>query len=146
MKRRLHLNQSVLTLVLGITSATVLTAYAVPTAQLPPEHKVDTVAYVSGGIGEDEAAAMKQAAPRYPLELTFVAKAEDGHDMYLAGTEVTVRDHSGRIVLYDHADGPFLLAKLPPGRYTVEAIDHGQIRQRSVTLIPDKHAHLVFEW
>lgn len=59
---------------------------------LPPEHSVGDVTYLSGGIGADEASAMKQAAPRYPLELMFVAKDQDGHDAYLAADQVIVRD------------------------------------------------------
>lgn len=115
-------------------------------APLPPEHHMGAIAYMSGGIGADEASAMKEAAPRYPLELMFVAKEQGGHDAYLAADKIIVRDQKGRTVLDAVSDGPFLLAKLPPGQYTVEAIDHGQVRERSVRINPDKHARLVFEW
>ena len=76
----------------------------------------------------------------------FVTKEEGGHDAYEAGNKVMIRDHTGKVVLDTQSEGPFLLAKLPPGKYTVEAIDNGKTRKRLVMLKPDQHAHLTFEW
>jgi len=146
MKRTLSPAQALATLLLGVGLVTAMSANAMATTALPPEHMVGNVSYVSGGVGKDEADAMKQAAARYPLELTFVTREKDGHEAYLAGDKVVVRDQEGRIVLNARADGPFLLAKLPAGRYVVEAIDHGQAHKRSVTVVPDKHERVVFAW
>jgi len=143
MKQTLSANRLLpaLFLVAGLT--TVLTASA---AQLPPVHEEGAITYVSGGIGEDEASAMKQAAAQYPLEMTFVTRERDGHDAYLAADEVIIRDQRGRVVLDTRSDGPYLLASLPAGRYRIEAIDHGQPREHTVTVKPAQHTHAVFEW
>jgi hypothetical protein len=43
----------------------------------------------------------------------------DGH--YLGGATITIRDQAGKVVLEIEAEGPWVLAKLPPGTYTVNA-------------------------
>lgn len=122
--KRISQDQPLATLVPGVGLPAPLTAHAAATAPQPPEQTVGNEVHLSGGIGEGESAAMKQSALPYPLELASVAKAVDGHDIYLADDQSTVRNQAGQIVLNDHADRPFMLAKLPPGSYTVEAIDY----------------------
>ncbi len=147
MKLHLSSSKALLLLMLGAGLAiSAVPAVAAPAAPLPPEHSVGNVTYLSGGIGKDEAAAMKQAAAHYPLEVMFLAKEKDRHDAYKAGDTVKIWDHSGKIVLDTQIDGPILLAKLPPGKYKVEAIDRGRTEERTVSLDPDKHARLNFEW
>lgn len=109
---------------------------------MPAEQVAGNVSYVSGGIGDDEIAAMKAAAARYPLELVFVGK--DGS--YLAGNPVVVRDASGQVVLDTQSDGPFLLARLPPGRYAVKATYLDQSREQRVSVSANGHARVVFAW
>ena len=43
-------------------------------AALPAEQVQGNISFVTGGVGEDEAAALKRAAARYPLQLQFVQK------------------------------------------------------------------------
>ena len=145
---RLHITSSrpLVTLLMGIGLMTAYSASAAPMAPLPPEHVVGDISYLSGGVGKDEADAMKQAATQYPLELMFLTREKDGHEAYKSGDKVMIRDHSGKIVLDTQSDGPIMLAKLPPGKYKVEAIDHGKAEYRTVTLKPDKHAELAFKW
>ena len=146
MKLQRSQRRSLILLLVGSGLIATSSAIAAMNASLPPEQFAGNIAYLSGGVGKDEADAMKQAAARYPLELTFVTRETDGHNAYLAGDKVTVRDHAGKIVLDTQSGGPFLLAKLPPGKYTVEAIDNGKTQERSVVLKPDQHARLIFEW
>lgn len=145
MKRTLSPRHPIAVLVLGACLTNAWPAYAGSDGQLPPEQEVGRATYVSGGIGQDEADAMKRAAASYPLGLMFIAR-QDGRNVYLAGTDVTVRDKDGNVVLTAVADGPFLLARLPAGRYTVEATFLDQTQVRSATVNPHRHVNLVFEW
>jgi hypothetical protein len=113
---------------------------------LPEQHVAGKVTYVTGGIGKDEANALKRAAPAYPLEVMFVRKGEAGQRDYAAGDKVEIRDARGRILLNTETDGPFLLAKLPPGHYSIEASNEGMSQTRSVTVNPGRHARVIFEW
>ena len=103
------------------------------------------VSYVSGGVGEDDAAAMKSAAAGYPLELQFVQKAMP-RDEFLADVKVRITDRARNVVLDAVASGPFLLAKLPPGTYQIEADHVGVVKRQTVDLRPGKHQKSVFVW
>jgi hypothetical protein len=89
---------------------------------------------------------MQRAALRYPLQLEFVEKEKDGHEAYLAGNRVTIRDGSGTTLVDTVAGGPFLLADLPPGRYIVVASKDGYSESRAVDLKPGEHQRIVFAW
>jgi len=89
-------------------------------SNLPPEATQGAVTYRSGGVGESEAMAMKHAQASYPLSLEFVQRAHP-RDEYLAYADVTIKDGAGHTMLDAIAQGPYLLARLPDGKYTVMA-------------------------
>ena len=103
------------------------------------------VSYISGGVGEDEAAAMKSAAAGYPLELQFVQKATP-RDEFLADVKVRITDRARNVVLDAVSSGPFLLAKLPAGTYQIEANHGGVVKRQTVDIRPGKHQKSVFVW
>jgi hypothetical protein len=76
------------------------------------------VAWETGGIGDEEIAAMRSRFANYDLWLTTASHPSGA---FLAGVHVHVRDAKGELVLNVDLDGPWLLAKLPPGRYEIEA-------------------------
>jgi hypothetical protein len=114
-------------------------------SSLPPAKAQGPVSYVSGGVGDDQADAFKQAAPSYPLELLFAQKGTP-KDEYLADVKVTIRDNSGEVLLDTTTDGPFLLAKLPSGNYRIDADYAGQVKHQSVDVQSGKHQRKVFVW
>lgn len=85
--------------------------------------------YLSGGIGLDRSRAIKDVMRDYPLVLTFVG---------------TTR--SGNTVLDTTSDGPFMLASLPRGRYTVTASYGGKTEQHTVNVSTARHARQTFTW
>ncbi len=87
---------------------------------LPPERVNGNVIYLSGGIGQEEAAALRQNESNYPLALEFIRNGESGAE-FLAGVSVTIKDAQGNVVLAAASEGPLLLAKLPDGKYKVIA-------------------------
>ena len=113
---------------------------------MPPIHTSGQVAFVSGGVGADESAAMQRAAGRYELELVFAVRDLAGRGDYLAGVPVDIRDRAGNTVLRTTARGPYLLADLPDGSYTVTATDNGAAKRQVVQLSHGAHQRLVFEW
>ena len=115
------------------------------TSSLPSVKMQGGVSYVTGGIGENEAAALKHAAATYPLELLFAQKAQP-KDVYIADVKIVIRDRSGNPVLDTTAEGPFLLAKLPAGKYQIEAEYDGVRKQQAIEIHPGKHRRAVFVW
>ena len=75
------------------------------------------IPYASGGIGLDSRQALHAKKGDYNLMVTLARR--DGH--YLGGATITIRDQAGKVVLEIEAEGPWVLAKLPPGTYTVNA-------------------------
>ncbi|HSN20272.1 MAG TPA: hypothetical protein VLS49_06330 [Usitatibacter sp.] len=116
-----------------------------PQATLPAAHHQGRITYVSGGIGEDEAHAMRRAASRYPLELLFVAR-HGKRDDYLADMPVTIEDAKGDEVFRGTSQGPYFLARLPAGRYTITSMDRGQRVTRRVAVQDHGTQRVVFEW
>lgn len=120
-------------------------AYAADPAGLPPIQIQGEVSFLSGGVGEDEATAFRQAAPAYPLELQFAQQARP-RDEFLADVKVAIRNRSGSLILDTSTDGPFLLAKLPAGNYRIEAEYRGETKTQAVEIRPGKHQRAVFVW
>ncbi|MDW3688986.1 carboxypeptidase regulatory-like domain-containing protein [Cupriavidus sp. CV2] len=110
-----------------------------------PEKVQGTVAYVTGGIGLDEANAIEQVAAQYSLELEFARKAMPRNE-YVSDVGVLIENQQGKPVLDTTSDGPFLLAKLPEGKYTVRVARHGDTKQRVVQIKLHNHERLVFVW
>ncbi|WP_206953982.1 carboxypeptidase regulatory-like domain-containing protein [Trinickia acidisoli] len=105
------------------------------------QHKGD-VAYVSGGVGSDESAALKSAAHQWPLAMRFTGPGSD----YLADVHVRIVGPHDADVLKADSRGPYMLVKLPPGHYTVHARykDDDQTREVNVAKTPGARAD--FHW
>ncbi len=133
-----------LTCIASLLLATVAPARA-DMSSLPAPKAQGPVSYVSGGIGDDQADAFKQAAPSYPLELLFAQQGAP-KDEYVADVKVTIRDNSGKVLLDTTTDGPFLLAKLPSGKYQIDADYAGRVKHQSVDIQGGRHQRKVFVW
>jgi len=86
---------------------------------------------MSGGIGKDQADAMRAIASRYNARL-IMAEARKPSAAFLAAVPVTISDSKGRVILRIQTDGPFLFLHLPPGRYSVRAEVAGQVLSKSL--------------
>lgn len=118
-----------------------------PFARLPdgtfvPQEKVAPggIRYVTGGVGANEAAAMRAAAPRYGLALVFATRT----GAFQADVDVTVKDHN-RKELLSVVSGPILLLDLPPATYIVEANLNGATATRRVAVPARGHRQAVLQ-
>jgi len=99
------------------------------------------VPYLSGGIGLEERAYITNTlAADYNLKLELAASNGD----YVSDVDVQIRDAGGRTVLHTTAQGPWLFARLSPGRYTVEAMAEGRGSTKSVAIGTAGTSRLVF--
>ena len=116
-------------------------------ADLPrQEHMQGSIAYVSGGIGEDEAQAMKQAAASYPLTLELAAPSGGPHDEYVSDAKVEIRDRQGNAILSTRTEGPLVLIRLPSGTYTVDVAWNGAVKHKTIDIDTGKRQHVVLEF
>jgi hypothetical protein len=65
---------------------------------------------------------------------------------YVSDVKIDIRDRQGTAVLSAASDGPFFLANLPPGRYTVTATRNGKPQQRAVVVSSGAHPRLMFSF
>jgi len=114
-------------------------------SHLPAAQKAGEVTYIIGGIGQTEADAIKHAAKYYPLELEFLLKAKPKAE-YLSNVQVRIKDAHDKMVLNVNADGPYLLANMPAGKYTISAERNGKVEHRQIEISATDHRRVVFEW
>jgi hypothetical protein len=119
--------------------------YAQAGTALPPIHHIGQVEYLSGGIGQDEAKAIEVNSKQWPLTLEFVVKNKQRAE-YTADVRVVINDAKGHAALKTTTDGPFLLAKLAPGRYAVDAKMGGKTLHKSLEVAADHATKAIFEW
>jgi hypothetical protein len=137
MKRMKLLATSLLALSLG--------PVAVVLATHPDALEVQTqngIDYVAGGIGKQQAEAMKVAAHDYDLMLTFATDA----GKYLADIDLQIEDMNGNTLLNTVSEGPLFLAKLPVGRYKITASAQGTGPARVVDIGGERPMKIVFQW
>ncbi len=115
-------------------------------AGLPEVQRSGEVEYVTGGIGVDESTALQAAARQWPLALQFAIVSGGERAQHASDIRVVVRDTGGRSVLEAVSGGPFLLARVAPGRYTVEATRQGQTQRRQLTVRSGIPTRAMFSW
>jgi hypothetical protein len=130
-------------LVMSFFVFSLATAYFTTVAQAGPMVKsYEGITYISGGVGDDELQNLQAMAKSYDLKLVFAAKSGN----YLADTHVVIKDSQGKIVLETVSDGPWFLAKLPAGQYTITAITAGKPEIQKVAISPVGHTVHYFYW
>lgn len=100
------------------------------------------VRYMTGGVGEEERSQLLASAQDFNLKLVFAEKSGD----YLADLNVAIADSTGRKILEARADGPLMLAKLPPGNYRITAMTNGREQTRNVSVARRGQRSLTFYW
>lgn len=90
----------------------------------------DGINYVSGGVGLDAEERLPEQQKNFNLKLMFTLV--EGN--YLADVNVVVADAKGNKLIKHLADGPFFMAKLPQGQYTVSATYEGNTQTRRVNV------------
>jgi len=132
------------------SSCAMAVSAAIPPAylkDLPPEQHQGRVDYITGGKGAAEADSVKRAAQDFPLELVFVEK-DGATKEQIYDNPVVIRDAAGNVVFAGRTDGPYFLARLPAGRYTVTTHWDSWSFTKPVTIGTDagERQRVVFEW
>jgi hypothetical protein len=133
----------VLNIAVICTAAVVTQTWNTRALALPTIQQQGPVSYITGGVGLEEREAILAGAGDYNLK---VVNAIPG-GAYVSDTTVTVVNAAGTEVLRTTLDGPWLLAKLPPGRYTVSASDLSRASQaRTIQLSDRGQKEVMLRW
>ena len=77
------------------------------------------------------------------LELT---QASASRPEYISDVQITIKDKSGNTVLDVTADGPYMLIRLAPGRYSLNATYESATLHRDVTLEKGQNRRIALVW
>ncbi|MBW1741479.1 MAG: hypothetical protein JRJ42_10175 [Deltaproteobacteria bacterium] len=110
-------------LVIGfiLAAMTIQSAMAQSGASFIKEGTLDGVRYLSGGVGLEERAAMKDMVKDYNLKLVFAISS----GKYLSNLMVVIKDARGKLLLDMKSNGPWFLVKVPEGQYMI-TVAHGE--------------------
>lgn len=112
-----------------------------PPHDIPTIIQTSAIAYITGGIGDEEREAMEAVKGNYNLHLTSAMATGS----FVSGTRLKITGGRKTVVL-DTAIGPIFYAKVAAGTYTLEGFFEGQTRNETV-VVPAKGATLVrFGW
>lgn len=100
------------------------------------------ISYVTGGIGVQSREEMMPVRGHYNLRLLFAYTTGS----YLADIAVTVADTAGSTLLETVSDGPYLWARMAPGRYRVTVSHAGEAQTRHVNVPASGAADVSFFW
>jgi hypothetical protein len=101
---------------------------------LPPEQRIGEISFVTGGASESDGVAFRQASGRYPLAIE-VLRTSSGRPGPTTGAQVAVLRPSGEEVISTRAEGPYVLARVPPGDYVVRAELNGRVLSQDVSVM-----------
>ncbi|MCG2583972.1 hypothetical protein [Massilia sp. TS11] len=100
-------------------------------------------AYISGGIGAEEQAALAAVKQDFNLHLLFATK---GSGEFRADVALVITDAKDAPVLKLTGAGPRVFVKLAPGSYKVQATAVGKTQQQSTAIKTGAARELVFYW
>jgi|SRR5215470_2485574 len=100
------------------------------------------VPYISGGIGSAEREELSTKERDYNVKIVTAMKSGE----YLSGVVVVIESATKQPMLETTMAGPILLAKLPPGSYTVKATAGGATLTRTVTTEAQGLKQVDFRW
>mgnify|MGYP000992334735 CR=1 FL=1 len=120
-------------------------AFAQTVGALPEVRMSDGIEFLTGGIGSDESAAIKKVQEKWPLTLLF-AISSGGHAIYAADVAARITNLDGKLVFHTRSDGPFLLVRLAPGKYIVEAKNAGITASRNFEIVNSKSTSVKMIW
>ena len=114
-------------------------------APLPQPQQQGGIAYLNGGAGDEEVQFIKQSMKDYSLALEF-GRAGSPRAEYVATVAITIKDAGGATVFEAPSVGPYLLVKLPAGKYSVVATYQDVTQTRPVTVATTARAPTTFTW
>jgi hypothetical protein len=109
---------------------------------LPAPQQSGGVTYITGGFGDNQANAFKEAGAKHSVMMVF---SETG-GAYLADVPVRIKAKGEGANVDIKAAGPYLLVDLPNGSYTAEASHQGKSQTRDFTVSGQKGQRISFTW
>jgi len=108
---------------------------------LPEVQHAGDIAYITGGIGDEERDALRAVKGDYNLHVLSATV----NGAYTGNPHIVISDSHGQEVLSTDT-GPIFYAKLPAGHYIIKEVRHEQSKKQSIVIGTDKPANITFRW
>jgi hypothetical protein len=120
-------------------------AYAEPSLTNLPKTVITPtgIAYMTGGIGEEEVAVMKPQAKKFTLNLLF---SEGNVGRWVTDVNVNIYDEASHLVFRIVGSKNVLYVNLPAGTYTILANNNGNKLRHKVTLEDGVNQKVILNW
>ena len=142
MKIQIKINQIVLVFICAFSTL----SFAEKNPSLPPAQTQGQTQFISGGIGKDESEAILQARGSWPLMLELTQAADPSRPRYISDVRITIKDELNSTVLDTTAEGPYLLVKLPAGKYSLDATYNATTLYRKFNLQEEPGKKVTLTW
>jgi hypothetical protein len=114
-----------------------------PESDFVTQGRDEGVPWLSGGVGIDERKRLMEKASDYNLKLEFAVAG----GAYLGDVNVRIDEVGGNTALDVKSDGPWFMAKLPPGSYKVTVSGFDQTFEETVQVPASGMKTVVFnQW
>jgi len=111
---------------------------------LPKTRTTSTgIAYMTGGIGEEEVAVMKPQAKKFTLNLLF---SEGIVGRWVTDINVNIYDESSKLLFRIVGAKNVLYVNMPAGTYTILASNNGNKLRHKVTLEQGVNQKVTLNW
>jgi hypothetical protein len=115
-------------------------------AQIPETQYSQGISYITGGVGEGEAAAILAEAKQWPL-LLEMSQIENGRGVWIFGATIKIMSSAKKQMAFEaQADGPYMLVNLVPGDYMIEATYEGVMQKRALSIKADSSQKISLFW
>lgn len=101
------------------------------------------ITYVNGGIGSEEADAIRLKAAEFPVHITF-SEGKDGKS--ITDVALNLLNHDGFSIFQLQSAGPILYLSLPQGRYQLVTEYGGIVQTHPFQLADKKNVNLYLNW
>lgn len=113
---------------------------SVDSSTIIPQRHEGSVAYVTGGVGDEETSYLNSVKKDYNLH---VLSAEKG-GAYVDNTTLNIYNKKGEKIFSNTID-PLFYAKLAPGVYTLRATAEGEEKEKKI-VISKSSSDVTFYW
>ncbi len=122
-----------------VVAAFVLAASAWGDVEPMVKQTTDGISFITGGIGKDERAELRQQFKDYTLRLEIANKKGE----YLYKARISLLDAQGKQLLEIDTEGPWLLVDLPAGQYTAVVTHDNTEKKLKVAIVQGEKRVLI---